>query len=92
MDLRALEKNQSESWKCPGNLFLKKGTITVHFLHSSSSCLTKMLVPHQCLTILQVVDGNRCLEEMMKFYKTNDQYILGMKQWPQLHCVQEAVC
>ena len=42
--------------------------------------------------VFQVVDGNRNLEEMMQFYRANNQYLLGMEKWPHYHSVQEAVC
>lgn len=41
---------------------------------------------------VMIVDGNRNLEEMMQFYRANNQYLLGMEKWPHYHSVQEAVC
>ena len=39
-----------------------------------------------------VVDGNRNLEEMIQFYRVNDQYLLGMKKWPHYHSLQQVDC
>ncbi|XP_020607429.1 thymidine kinase 2, mitochondrial-like [Orbicella faveolata] len=62
--------------------------VALHERHEEWLIQKKFPIPAPVM----VVDGNRGLEEMMKFYKTNDQYILGMKDWPQLHCAQEVVC
>jgi len=40
---------------------------------------------------VMVIDGNRNLEEMLTFYRDNDQYLLGLKAWPP-QLPQQAAC
>lgn len=80
---RIKARNRSEEKTIPMELLN-----ALHERHEEWLIQGKFPVPAPVM----VVDGNRDLEEMITFYKKNDQYILGMKQWPQLHTLQQPVC
>lgn len=80
---RTKARNRSEEKTIPMELLN-----ALHERHEEWLIQRKFPVPAPVM----VVDGNRDLDEMITFYKKNDQYILGMKQWPQLHSLQQPVC
>lgn len=80
---RIKARNRSEEKTIPMELLN-----ALHERHEEWLIQRKFPVPAPVM----VVDGNRDLDEMITFYKKNDQYILGMKQWPQLHSLQRPVC
>ena len=77
---RVRARSRSEEKSLPMELLC-----ALHDRHEEWLIREKFPVPAPVI----VVDGNRNLEEMIQFYQVNNQYLLGMEEWPHHHSAQD---